>query len=159
MVDSLNMVLDRTSSRGKFLFIRFTCCACISIARLTFGDNVPQLRWISRSELASRSGSIWLAKAQQVQYRPQMTFGAYHDASTATVCTNLRVPLGLNHSRCVLGKVHGGIVVHHTSVLLQGILKSEQATAFLRPLGYTKHIYSAFTWVNSSFSNDPHADR
>ena len=38
MADSLNMVLDRTSSRAIIMFLGFTCCACIPIIKLTFGD-------------------------------------------------------------------------------------------------------------------------
>ena len=42
MADSLNMVLDCTSSRGIILFLCFTRCACIPIIKLTFGDNTLQ---------------------------------------------------------------------------------------------------------------------
>ena len=40
MADSLNMVLDCTSSRRIILFLCFTRCACIPIIKLTFGDKL-----------------------------------------------------------------------------------------------------------------------
>ena len=40
MANSLNMVLDCTSSRRIILFICFTRCACIPIIKLTFGDKL-----------------------------------------------------------------------------------------------------------------------
>ena len=40
MANSLNMVLDCTSSRRIILFLCFTRCACIPIIKLTFGDKL-----------------------------------------------------------------------------------------------------------------------
>ncbi len=38
MADSLNMVLDCTSSRGIILFLGFNRCACIPIMKLALSD-------------------------------------------------------------------------------------------------------------------------
>ena len=69
MADSLNMVLDCTSSRGIILFLCFARCACIPIIKLTFGD-------------------IMRSVAVNVSFRISIPFWMHTPAKTPTISTS-----------------------------------------------------------------------
>ena len=116
MADSLNMVLDRTSSRAIIMFLGFTWCACIPIIKLTFGDI---MRSVAVNTSFRISTPFWRHTTSQgpdnFNVDPRLLSG--HIVQHLRPPSRLFVPASAAYGLCV-GRVSGsGLLCRHTHSL------------------------------------------